>query len=304
MSAQRPVLITGARGFIGTTLLELGQREGRASAWVGVDYDDADLRDRDATLRLLERIKPERVVHLAGKLVKGESPEVLREQMEHTFQAGTVLLGAALETGVKHVLMAGTIDEFGSRGGVLRPTDATEPVSYYGLGKTLLREYAAFFARNRRLRIDWFRPFTVYGPGQTAGNMLLPTAFRAAKSGKPAQFSDGLQQRDFIHVADVAAWLSRALEIPLAEGQSGFSVHHLGTGQAVAVRSVLEAIAEEFPGAQFELGALARRPGEPDIQMAASEEPAEAHLKGWRPQYAWRPGITQTASWWKAKDAV
>lgn len=74
MSARGAVLVTGARGFIGTTLLALGQRQGRASAWVGVDYDDADLRDRDATLRLLERIKPERVVHLAGKLVKVRAP--------------------------------------------------------------------------------------------------------------------------------------------------------------------------------------------------------------------------------------
>ena len=304
MSAGATVLVTGARGFIGKTLLALAQSQGRASAWVGVDYEDADLRDREATLRLLERIKPARVVHLAGKLVKGESPEVLREQMEHTFQAGTVLLGAALETGVQHVLMAGTIDEFGSRSGVLLPTDPTEPVSYYGLGKALLREYAAFFARNRGLRIDWFRPFTVYGPGQAAGNMLLPVAFRAAKSGKPAQFSDGLQQRDFIHVADIAAWLLCALDIPLGQAQHGFSVHHLGTGQAVAVRAVLQAIAEEFPGAQFQLGALPRRPGEPNIQVAAAYESQEIGLKGWRPQHDWRAGISETASWWKTQDAV
>lgn len=304
MSTGGAVLVTGARGFIGSALLELAEQQGKGSSWVGVDYEDADLRDRDATTRLFERVKPERVVHLAGKLIKGESPEVLREQMEHTFQAGTVLLGAAREAGVKHVLIAGTIEEFGSRGGVLLPTDSAEPASYYGLCKTLLREYAAFFARTRGLRVDWFRPFTVYGPGQTAGNMLLPVAFRAARSGQPAQFSDGLQQRDFIHVADIVAWIARALEIPLGQGHAGFSVHHLGTGEAVPVRSVLEAIAEEFPGAQFQLGALPRRPGEPNIQLAAAYESTENSLKGWRPQHPWRAGIAETASWWKARSAV
>ncbi|MEO8905915.1 MAG: NAD(P)-dependent oxidoreductase [Polyangiaceae bacterium] len=304
MSAGATVLVTGARGFIGKALLELAQREGAGNTFIGVDYDDADLRDREATLRLLQRVKPERVVHLAGKLVKGENAEVLREQMEHTFQAGTVLLGAALETGVQHVLIAGTIDEFGSRGGVLSPSDQAEPVSYYGLSKALLREYAAFFARNRGMRIDWFRPFTAYGPGQAAGNMLLPVAFRAAKSGQPAQFTDGLQQRDFIHVADIAGWVLRALQIPLGHGPGGLSVHHLGSGQATSVRTVLEAIAAEFPGAQFELGALPRRPGEPSVQVAPPYESAEMSLKGWRPHRDWQAGIIETALWWKSKDAV
>lgn len=304
MSGHATVLVTGARGFIGQTLLAQAALEGGSVELVGVDYEDADLRDRESTLRLLERVKPKRVVHLAGKLVKGESAEVLREQMEHTFHAGTVLLGAALETGVEHVLMAGTIDEFGSRGGLLLPGDRAEPVSYYGLCKSLLREYAAFFAHSRGLRVDWFRPFIVYGPGQIAGNMLLPVAFRAAQSGKAAQFSDGLQQRDFIHVADVATWLLRALQIPLDQGAPGLQIHHLGTGQAVTVRAVLEAIAEEFPDAKFELGALPRRPGEPSVQVAAAYESTETSLKGWLPRHAWRAGIAETAHWWKSKDAV
>jgi nucleoside-diphosphate-sugar epimerase len=244
------------------------------------------------------------VVHLAGKLLKGEGPEVLREQMEHTFHAGTVLLGAALEAGVEHVLLAGTVDEFGSREGTLRPADSAEPVSYYGLCKSLLREYASFFARRNALRIDWFRPFTVYGPGQIAGNMLLPVAFRAAKSGKAAQFSDGIQKRDFIHVEDIAAWLLAALRLPLKATRSGLHLHHLGTGHAVAVREILQAIAEEFPGAQFELGALSRRPGEANEQLAPPYESTELGLDGWRPRYTWQAGIAQTAGWWKARDAL
>jgi nucleoside-diphosphate-sugar epimerase len=305
MSARATVLVTGARGFIGSALLALAQREGAGDLdLVGVDYEDADLRDREATRRLLERVKPARVVHLAGKLVKGESPEVLREQMEHTFHAGTVLIAAALETGVRHLLIAGTIEEFGSREGVLQPGDSAEPVSYYGLGKALLREYAALFARRGQLRIDWFRPFTVYGPGQALGNMLLPVAFRAAKSGQAAQFSDGIQQRDFIHVEDIAAWLLRGLRIPLGPPPATLQLHHLGTGQAVPLRAVLEAIAQEFPGAQFQLGALPRRPGEPHLQVAAAYESDEPSLHGWQPRFNWRAGIAQTAGWWKSKDAL
>ncbi len=296
------VLVTGARGFIGSALLALAQREEADDLFfVGVDYEDADLRDHDATRRLLSKVRPARVVHLAGKLVKGEGPEVLNEQMEHTFRAGTVLLGAAQEAGVEQVLIAGTIDEFGSREGELNPNDGAVPANSYGLCKALLREYAAFFARRGAMRVDWFRPFTVYGPGQAAGNMLLPVAFRAAKSGRAAQFSDGFQKRDFIHVDDVAGWLLRALRVPLQKEPLGLQVHHLGTGHSVSVRSVLEAIAEEFPGSQFQLGALPRRPGEANMQVAARYQAREASLAAWQPHYSWRDGIAHTAAWWRSR---
>lgn len=300
MSAPVRVLVTGARGFVGSTLLDVARREGSDDLeLIGVDYEEADLRQPASALRLLRDVQPARVVHLAGKLVKGDTPRVLEEQWEHTFVAGTVVVRAALEVGVHHLVMAGTIDELGSREGALGPADPAEPVSYYGLCKSLLREYAAFFARTGSLRVDWFRPFIVYGPRQTLGAMLLPTAFRAAMRGESAPFSDGQQERDFIHVEDVAAWILLALRIPLGQNASGLHVHHLGTGEPVAVRSVLEAIVAEFPGARLELGALPRRPGEPGLQVAAPYVPAEPSLRSWRPRYGWREGIRQTASWWK-----
>jgi len=305
MAGSTTVLVTGARGFIGSALFELARKEAESDLdLIGVDREEADLRDPDAAARLLAKIAPERVVHLAGKLVKGEGPNVLEEQMADTFRAGTVLLDAALGAGVRQVLIAGTIDEFGSQSGVLSPGAGACPVSYYGLAKSLLHEYAGFFARRAELRVDWFRPFIVYGPGQVNGNMLLPTAFRAAKSGQPAQFSDGSQERDFIHVQDVASWLLAALRIQLRPGPGGLHEHHLGTGESVAVRRVLTAISQEFPGARFELGALPRRPGEPKTQLAPPYNATEPALKGWRPRYDWRSGIAETAGWWKSKDAL
>ena len=94
----------------------------------------------------------------------------------------------------------------------------------------------------------------------------------------------------------------RALRIPISESTAGLHVHHLGTGQAVAVRSVLMAIAEEFPGAKLEIGALPRRPREPTLQVAAPYASVEPALQGWRPRYGWREGIRQTAAWWKARE--
>ena len=134
--------------------------------------------------------------------------------------------------------------------------------------------------------------------------MLLPTAFRSAKSGEPAKFSDGFQKRDFIHVEDIAAWLLAAVRISLRQEPLGLQLHHLGTGNPVSVRAVLQAIAEEFPNAQFELGALPRRLTDPSIQIAPAYKSTEPSLKDWMPRFDWRAGIAQTAAWWKSRDEL
>ncbi|HEY2407771.1 MAG TPA: NAD(P)-dependent oxidoreductase [Polyangiaceae bacterium] len=297
--SNRVVLVTGARGFIGSSLLAAAQERGGSPQLIGVDIEDADLRDRSAVDQLLARVRPTRVVHLAATLAKGQDAAVLRAQREHTFETGTVVIDAALAAGIHQILVPGSIDEFGGREGELAPSDPCEPRSYYGLCKSLLREHAAFRARTAPVRIDWFRPFIVYGPGQTQGGLLLPTLFRAAKNGERAQVSDGIQRRDFIHVADVAAWILQALTVPMGDASGSLLIHHLGTGEPVAVRTVIEAVAEEFPGSAFDIGAISRRPGEPLLQVSAPYASADAELAAWRPRYQWRRGIAETAAWWK-----
>jgi nucleoside-diphosphate-sugar epimerase len=158
-------------------------------------------------------------------------------------------------------------------------------------------QYARYTTRRAPLRVDWFRPFTVYGPGQT-GPMMIPVAFAAAMSGASADFTDGLQQRDFLYIDDLLDWLELALQTTPA-GSGEFHLHHLGTGIGTPVREVLAAIAAEFPGARFNLGAVPRRPDEPLRQIAAPYRFPEAPLSRWSLQTSWRAGIARTSAAWR-----
>ena len=296
------ILITGAGGFIGSSLWGYLKNRGYKGKVIGIDLPDLDLADGKAVMWFLEDCRPSRIVHLAASLARQEDEAGRAQQWRSTFQAGRNLLEAAVAMKVPHLIMAGTIDELGRQGGVLTPDFPAQPRTTYGLCKSLLREVAEFYTRREVLRLDWFRPFTVYGPGQK-GTMLIPYAFQMAREGRPAEFTDGRQIRDFLYIDDLLEWLRLALQVNLTRCLQGeFHLHHLGSQAGTSVAKVLELIAAEFPGATFHLGIRRRPAHEPDVQMAPRYSSSDFPLDGWKSNISCQEGVAKTAHWWKTKN--
>jgi UDP-glucose 4-epimerase len=296
--ADSGVLVTGAAGFIGRRLVARLRDAGEAV--MPVDRADVDLADSAAVVRLLNEVRPKRVVHLAGSLDRRADPEALAGQWRDTFDAGRNVVLAAGASGVRHILAAGSIEELGSQGGMLTPGLPSVPVTTYGLCKSLLREVTGFAARGAGLRADWFRPFIVYGPGQQ-GPMVVPYAFESAARGTTAEFSAGVQERDFVYVDDVVDWLFQGLHAEIDGRPGSLVVQHLGSGTPIAVRDVLRLVAAEFPGAAFNVGALPQRSHEPPVQFSGPNPGGEPW--SWAPGVDIEEGIRLTANWWRDKVA-
>ena len=163
-----------------------------------------------------------------------------------------------------------------------------ERLSAYGRAKSEACGELETWAGETERRGIWLRPFVVYGPGQ-GGNMAIPYAVRCAKEGIPAEFSEGLQRRDFIHVDDVAEGIVRAA-LDLPSRREPFSVFNLGRGEPVRLRDVLERIAERT-GARdmFQYGTRPMRANEPPEQVA--EVSSAEQCLGWRAEIPWPQGI-------------
>lgn len=87
------------------------------------------------------------------------------------------------------------------------------------------------------------RLFNVFGPGQALSNpytgVLAIFASRLANGQPPLVFEDGQQQRDFVHVLDVARAFVRALDEPRAAGR----VLNIGSGRQYRIADVARLLA-------------------------------------------------------------
>jgi dTDP-L-rhamnose 4-epimerase len=112
-------------------------------------------------------------------------------------------------------------------------------------------------------------------------------------------FEDGAQSRDFVHVSDIVAALSAALDPARADG----AALNVGTGRAVSVRTVASVVAEglgiegiepEIPG-DYRTG---------DIRhCVASIERARAEL-GFEPAVSFEAGMAELSGWLAGQTAV
>lgn len=288
------IVVTGSEGFLGRRLvaaLAMAGREVVASDRIlhagprlaGVTYHQTDLED--ASLLRPSSVPPGTpflLLHLAWDMRRFQGYGIQVEQIRQFAH----MLDYWAERGLRGAVVMGSAEEFGGRDGIIREEDPPRmPLSPYGWAKRAARDLAMSWSLRSGVPVSWLRPFIMYGPGQR-GDMLIPSAVESARLGKKAQFTDGLQKRDFVFIDDVVA----AIVLAVAQKHTGFEAFNLGYGEPVLVADMLKGIARHFNAEDlFELGARPRRPGEPDVQ-AADITKARAQL-GWAPKVNWVEGL-------------
>lgn len=262
------VLLTGGSGLIGrataaalasaghevTTLSRSGQAPGDGHAiacdLLAPEQVSAAIRSAGAT----------HLVHLAwhdGPRDRWIAPANL------DWMAATLhLVREFASAGGQRAVCAGSCAEYDWSVPELTETTPLRPRTLYGAAKagTGLALCAAGPALN--LSIAWARIFFVYGPGEPPGR-LLGDLIGNLKAGKPVDCTDGLQERDFLHVGDLAD----ALTLLLACEATG--AVNIASGTAIAVRELIDEVATQLGRRDLiRLGAVPRGKDDPDRLVA------------------------------------
>jgi len=228
----RRCLVTGAHGFIGSTLA-CSLRQAGAELF-SPRRDELDVSDAVALCAQVHAYAPECVFHLASE---GVGKPVTPEQLRRSNVDGTKNLVSALATlpSAPRVVLLGSGFEYAAKEGPLIEGDEITPFSDYGVSKV----DAAALARQEggRLPLIWVRLFNVYGPGEPEAR-LLPYLARRASEGLPVEVTGGEQLRDFTYVDDVAEGLLRlALSMP---ARPAWEVCNLGSGHSIRLRDFIQ----------------------------------------------------------------
>jgi nucleoside-diphosphate-sugar epimerase len=286
------VVVTGAAGFIGRHVVQASVAAGYqvlAVDRVAAVYPDgvishvADLADPSALIpEGIAGSKGFILVHCAWDMRRDGGYALQVEQVR--LLAG--LLDEWTSRGLQRLIGLGSSEEYGARSGWIHEYDPPMmPLSPYGLAKYSAGLMVQAWSARSGISAIWLRPFLVYGPGQT-GNQMLPYAVAQARKGEIAEFTDGMQERDFVYIDDLAAAIGKAI----AAESKGYQVLNIGVGEPVKVREVLEYLSKQLNAERlFQYGVRPRRTGEPERQYADSSRAKE--LLNWRPEVGWQEGV-------------
>jgi UDP-glucose 4-epimerase len=311
-------LVTGAAGFIGSTLVDRLLADGHAVIGVddlssgrsenivsaerhdGFEFAKADITSADL-IGLLAETRPEVVFHLAAQIDVRRS--VTDPQFDSTVNVvGTVRLAeAARQAGVRkivHTSSGGSI--YGTPTTFPTPeTIPTDPASPYAAGKVAGEVYLNMFRNLYGLECSHIAPGNVYGPRQDPhGEAGVVAIFsRALLAGRPTKiFGDGTDTRDYVFVDDVVdAFVKASGE---AGGGQRFNV---GTGVETSVRQ-LHSLVAAAAGAPDEPEFHPPRLGE--LKRSSLDISRAEQVLGWVPQVAIAEGVAKTVEYFRSEERL
>jgi len=308
-------LVTGAAGFIGSTLVDRLLADGHAV--VGLDnfatgnatnlehlagnsahtFVEADIVTADLHA-ILDEHRPEVVFHLAAQIDVRHS--VADPQFDASVNViGTVRLAeAARRTGVRKVVHTSS---GGSIYGVPSeyPTSEklpTDPASPYAAGKVAGEIYLNTFRHLYGLDCSHIAPANVYGPRQDphgeAGVMAIFS--EALLSGRPTKvFGDGTNTRDYVFVDDVVDAFVKA-----SGDAGGGQRFNIGTGIETSDRQLHSAVAAAV-GAPDDPEFHPPRLG--DLKRSCLDNGLAGRVLGWRPQVQLDDGVRRTVEYFRQR---
>jgi len=247
------LLVSGGAGFIGSHIVELALSEGhhvavldnlstgrRENVPSNVPLYEVDLRDREATQRVVSEFEPNVVSHQAAQASVSISVRDPALDVSINVIGSINLFDACVTQGVELVIFASTGGAI--YGEVPEPTLAKEsgeplPYSPYAISKLTVEKLLAFYNGERGLKYRVLRYANVYGPRQDAHGEAGVVAIFAERMlrGTPIQVNARRQLgdagcvRDYVYVGDVA----RA-NLAAAAGRVESLVTNVGTGIGVS----------------------------------------------------------------------
>ncbi len=310
---DKPVLVTGAGGFIASHLVEELVRLGAqvrafvrynsrgdpgllallpADAFARVQVIGGDLRDLPAVQEAARDVTC--IFHL-GALIAIPYSYVHPAEVVETNVIGTLnVLLAARDFGVERLVHTSTSEVYGT---ALRvPIDETHPLqgqSPYSASKIGADKLAESFYRSFDLPVVTVRPFNTYGPRQSA-RAVIPTIITQALTQDQIRLGNLEARRDLTYVSDTVAGFLKVAEIAGIEG----STFNLGAGMEIRIADLVKEIVSLLDKPVEIVVEPARlRPEKSEVQRLLSDNRLARERLGWTPQVPLRLGLQHTIDW-------
>src|SRR5574342_645492 len=247
-------LITGAAGFLGSSLANHLAREGHQVRGLDdlstgdpqalapdIHFTRGDVSDRPKLWTLLQEVDV--VYHLAARVSVPESVLYPRDYNNVNVGGTVALMEAIHDVGVKRVVLTSSGAVYGDLAEQpLREDMIPYPRSPYAVSKLAAEYYVRTIGALWGIETVSLRIFNAYGPGQhlpASHPPVVPHYLKQAqRGGTLVAHGDGNQTRDYVYVDDVVSALVAAATAPNLDG----TVLNVGSGQECSVRDLVKLV--------------------------------------------------------------
>lgn len=243
---MKKVIITGANGFIGSSLIK--KMVANNVEVVAVDITFAG--DRLPATDLITKIESGVDAALADKIPAGEYDAFYHlawrgvngaEKADPTVQLANIQMAVdcaniCKKLSVKKYLCAGTVAENATFS--LSNLQQTSGGMMYGVAKHACRLIVEDYCKNIGQNFVWTQFSNIYGVGNKTGNLVSYT-LGELMAGKEATFSPALQPYDFIYVEDLIEAVYR-----LGANETKKAFYYIGSGSPRILKNYLLRIGE------------------------------------------------------------
>jgi UDP-glucuronate 4-epimerase len=316
---MKRVLITGAAGFIGSSLTDVLLNRGSYQI-IGLDnfddfyereikisnlkyaflyknfsFYDLDLRNKESLNELLQKINPEIVIHLAAKA--GVRPSILDPQGYFDVNVhGTLnILEAMRMSDIKKLIFASSSSVYGNCkiAPFSEEMNVDNPISPYAASKKAGELLCHTYHHLHAMDIFCLRFFTVYGPRQRP-DLAIHKFTKALLNGDEIPFyGDGSTRRDYTHINDIIHGIEKAIE-----NLQGHEIFNLGESHTTSLEELVASL-ERATGKKAIKKMLPLQDG--DVFQTYADISKAKNILGYMPSTDFNEGILDFVQWYKAR---
>ena len=329
------ILVTGAAGFIGSTLslrllargdrvlgvddlndyYDVGLKEARLArlrAHAGFEFLKADIAERETMAQLFAARRFDAVMHLAAQAGVRYSIENPAAYVDTNLVGFGNVLEGARRSEVGHFVYASSSSVYGANARLPFAEDDNidHPVSLYAATKKANELMAHSYAHLYRLPCTGLRFFTVYGPWGRP-DMALFKFTRGILAGEAIPvFNRGEMVRDFTYVDDIVEGVIRVIDQPAqadpawsalaprpSSSNAPYRVYNIGNSQPVKLMRYIEVL-EQCLGKKATLDLLPMQAG--DVPQTVADVSRLEAAVGFKPATPIEAGVANFVQWYRA----
>lgn len=309
---SKTVLVTGGSGFVGRWLVRTLLSEGAqvhvldlapepASA-TDYSYHQGNLLDLAATENLLQRLKPEILIHLAGQAGVAACHARPLEAFESNVVSTFNVLEAARSYGqLKSLVAVSSNHIYGEQETLPSCEDAPlNGVGTYAASKLCGDVLARAYGKTYGLPVTIARITNSYGGDDPHSTHIVTASILDALKGDPPVIKQsGRDLKGYLYVKDTVNGLLVLAEQTTALPELSGEAFNLVPDEPISVLALVRKI-NSLVGLNLEPEISQPTAGFEDEQLDNSKA---KQLLGWSPQYSLEEGLGQTIEWYRYETA-